>query len=145
MKRSILIWAVLIVFSCLWAQAKDDWSYRGEVTAKGTRSQGFIGHLLYLEKEVPPKIGRVVTPIGEYEFILSPYLWGRRGWLRVETASPLAASSAAFDASSRSHWYGGGKRPGTPKSWVYLPQRHSWVDPDYFQQFLDSELPATSQ
>jgi hypothetical protein len=143
MKRAVTLSFILLVIFSLFAQAKDVWSYRGEITHKGTRSEGFLGRLFYFEKEVPSQIAQVVTPIGEYQYVSSDsHAWGRHGWLRVSQPTPIAVSRVAFEPSAERHWYRDDKRPDTPRYWVYLPAHHAWVDQNYFQQFVDSELKA---
>lgn len=145
MKRALLLWFGLVLFCSLSLQAQDGWSYRGEITGKGTRSEGFVGRLIYGDKEVPSPIAQVVTPVGEYSFDSSgAYPWARRGWLKVSTQTPLPQAAVAFDASAGVHWYRDGKRPNTPRHWVYLPRHRYWLDPNYLQQFAASELKALS-
>ncbi len=127
------------------AHAEDDWTYRGEITNKGTRSEGFVGDLWYQNVAVPARLSQIVTPIGEYKYEASSGSpWSHRGWLKTHNLPLVPDSKVGFDQNKpeEAHWYQGGKRPGTP-GWVYLPAYKYWLDPAYMRQFVDSVLKDT--
>jgi hypothetical protein len=132
------------------AYAEDDvfWSYRGEITSKGTKSEGFVGDLSYHNTKAPSKLSQIITSIGEYKYVASTgVLWSHRGWLKTQNLPISPESSVVFDASKpgEAHWYQDGKRRGTPGSWVYLPALKYWLDPTYMQQFVDTVLKNTPE
>jgi hypothetical protein len=149
-KSAIFILALVICLlgQIAYAATEDLWSYRGEITNKGTRSEGFFGDLLYHDKGVPAKLSQIVTPIGEYKCDVSAGSpWSHRGWLKTQNLPMAPESSAIFDASKpeEAHWYQDGKRRGTPGSWVYLPAYKYWLDPEFMQQFVDTVLKNTPE
>jgi hypothetical protein len=149
-KSAVFILALVVFLLCQVAYAKTEyfWSYRGEITNKGTRSEGFLGDLLYHDKSVPAKLSQIVTPIGDYKCDVSAGSpWSHRGWLKTQNLPIAPDSSAVFDASKpkETHWYLDGKRRGTPGSWVYLPVYKYWLDPEFMQQFVDTVLKNTPE
>lgn len=132
LKSAFFILALGTIFLGKLAHTEDLWSYRGEITNKGTRSEGFVGDLSYHNTSVPAKLSQIVTPIGEYAFkAYSGVPWTHRGWLKTSNLPIAAESNVVFDSSKpeEAHWYSGGKRPGTPGTWVYLPAYKYWLDP----------------
>jgi len=61
---------------------KDGWVYKVWITAKGTRSQGYLSKLYFKNKEVCPKeIGEtILTPFGELFYQYNKMPWGWHGW-----------------------------------------------------------------
>jgi len=142
--------ALVLVLLGQIAFAKDEvfWSYRGEITSKGTRSEGFVGELSYQNTKVPTKLSQIITSIGEYKYVAPTGTpWSHRGWLKTQNLPVSPESSIVFDASKQdgAHWYQDGKRRGTPGSWVYLPAYKYWLDPAYLQQFADTVLKNTPE
>lgn len=122
-----------------FADTEADWIYRGEITGKGTRSEGFSGHLSYRGTPLPGKVTPIVTPIGTYAFKFpAPVPWAVKGWVRIANANASASSALPFSEEPR--WYQGGKRSGTPGHWVYLPALQYWVDPAHLTQFSHTVL-----
>lgn len=149
-KSAVFGLAVVIFLLGQIAHAETEfyWSYRGEITSKGTRSEGFVGDLSYRGTHVPAKLSQIVTPIGEYKYDASSgVLWAHKGWLKTQNLPTAPESSVAFDASKpeEAHWYQDGKRRGTPGSWVYLPAYKYWLDPAFMQQFADTVLKNTPE
>jgi len=142
-RSAALMLALVVVILCRSVHAEEFWSYRGEITSKGTRSEGFVGALLYQNQVVPSKLSQIATPIGVYEFeAVASYPWAYRGWRKTSKLPLPSESSAVFDANKQeeAHWYQGGKRRGTPGIWIYLPKYKYWLDPAYMQQFSNTVL-----
>jgi hypothetical protein len=61
---------------------KDGWVYKVWITAKGTRSQGYISKLYFKDKEVCPKRAgdTILTPFGEMFYDYDKMPWGWHGW-----------------------------------------------------------------
>jgi hypothetical protein len=140
--------ALVLLFLGQIAYAENDvfWSYRGEITGKGTKSEGFVGDLSYQNVKVPSKLSQIITSIGEYKYEASSGVpWAHRGWLKTQNLPVAPESSVVFDASKQeeAHCYQDGKRRGTPGSWVYLPAYKYWLDPASIQQFVDTVLKNT--
>ncbi len=147
-KSAVFMLALVILFFSQIAYAKNEvfWSYRGEITSKGTRSEGFVGDLSYQNMKIPSKLSQIITSIGEYKYVASSGVpWANRGWLKTQNLPVSPESSVVFDASKpeEAHWYQDGKRRGTPGMWVYLPAYKYWLDPAYIQQFGDTVLKNT--
>lgn len=141
----VFLLALILVLSGLKANAKkgDFWSYRGEISGIGTRSERFVGDLSYGKTHVPSKLSQVVTPIGEYRFATSASVQtSQQGWLKTQNLPSSPESKVLFDANRQeeAHWYQGGNRRGTPGNWVYLPTYRYWLDPAYIQQFVGAVL-----
>jgi hypothetical protein len=144
-KSAVFILALVFILLSRIAYAENEvfWSYRGEITSKGTRSEGFVGDLSYHNTKVPSKLSQIVTSIGEYKYVASGGTpWSHRGWLKTQNLPVAPESSVVFDANKQeeAHWYQDGKRRGIPGSWVYLPAYKYWLDPAYMQQFVDTVL-----
>jgi hypothetical protein len=147
-KSAIFILALVFILSGQIAYAENGvfWSYRGEITSKGTRSEGFVGDLSYENTKAPSKLSQIITSIGEYKYVTSSgVLWAHRGWLKTQNLMIAPESSVVFDAQKKeeAHWYQDGKRRGTPGSWVYLPSNNYWLDPESMQQFVNTVLKNT--
>jgi len=127
-------------------QAEDlepNWSYRGEITSPGTRSEGFSGYLFYGRMPVPGKLAHLVTPIGTYAFRApEPMLWAVKGWINTTHSAlpdPAAPPEVTVPAESP-HWYRDANRSAMPGNWVYLPAFRYWVEPSYLTKFADTVL-----
>jgi hypothetical protein len=145
-KSAVFMLALVLILLGRIAHAEDFWSYRGEITSKGTRSEGFVGDLSYHNTKVPSKLSQIVTPIGEYKYVASGGTpWSHRGWLKTQNLPIAPESNVVFDANKQdeAHWYQDGKRRGTPGMWVYLPAYKYWLDPASMQQFVDTVLKNT--
>ena len=147
-KSVVLILALVFILLgwTAYAETDDSWSYRGEITSRGTRSEGFVGDLSYGKTHVPSKLSQIVTLIGEYKYIASAGTpWSHRGWLKTQNLPISPESKVVFDANKEeeAHWYQDGKRRGTPGMWVYLSAYKYWLDPAYMQQFADTVLKNT--
>ncbi len=59
--------------------SKNGWTLKIWITAKGTRSQGYVSHLYYKGKEICPK-NWLITPFGKLQYKDSKYPWGWHGW-----------------------------------------------------------------
>jgi hypothetical protein len=147
--KSVVFMLAVVVFligQIAYAETEVFWSYRGEITSKGTRSEGFVGDLSYQNAKAPSKLSQIITSIGEYKYVASSEVpWAHRGWLKTQNLPSAPESSVVFDAKKpeEAHWYQDGKRRGTPGSWVYLPAYKYWLDPAYMQQFVDTVLKDT--
>jgi len=142
--RTALSLFLILVFWGVSAHAEDFWSYSGEITHKGTRSEGFIGRLYYQGKAVPPKVSQIVTSIGEFKYKSSiSTSWARMGWIKVSkfsNASLVQILSAHDSKENALHWLFGESLKKPPRIWVRLPLYNYWVDPEYLQQFSDMAL-----
>jgi hypothetical protein len=47
----------------------EDWQYEELIAARGTRSEHFVGKLMFTGRVIPEALGHVVTPIGEFAYI----------------------------------------------------------------------------
>ena len=68
--QRLTAWLPILLCALISATQAEDlepgWSYRGEITSPGTRSEGFSGYLFYGCMPVPGKLAHLVTPIGTY-------------------------------------------------------------------------------
>ena len=146
LRLSVPVVVVLALISLGWqARAEYSWSYRGIITNMGTRSEGFSGSLTYGGKDVPAKLGQVVTPIGAFRYAkpkASP--WAANGWLRAPNLPAPPAAKESVDPG-QTHWCRDDTRPRTPEPWVYVPPHHYWVDPDYLQAFSRTILKSVPE
>jgi len=149
-KSVVFMFALVLILLGRIAYAENEvfWSYRGEITSKGTRSEGFVGELSYHNAKVPAKLSQIITSIGEYKYEASSGVpWAHRGWLKTQDLPTSPKSDVVFDAKKpeEAHWYQDGVRRGTPGSWVYSPAYKYWLDPEYIQQFVDTVLKNTPE
>jgi len=142
----------LIYLVAAWSSSSaqdlaDVWRYSGTITNRETRSEGFTGALSFDGKQVPAKVGQILTPIGEYEFVTEAMPWSVRGWKKTSGLAKSAKSGQNFDAGQESgtHWYKGGWRRGTPGSWLYLPSQQVWVDPHSLNAYAETELKDSAE
>ncbi len=137
MKRAILfLFSLFFAMPAIAAEEVFPWSFRAEITNRGTKYEKYVGELLYRDTMVPLKVRRLVTPIGSYQAEEA------RGWIKVPGLPTSPAASVFFheDKLDGNHWYRGGKWMDTPREWVYAPKYGYWVDPEYFEDFADTVL-----
>ena len=122
-----------------WAQ---DWSYATQIVNAGTRSEGYVGTLMYKQAMVRPKLKTIVTPIGVFEFKSSALPWGAHGWVKRDqmVKPPVSALRFADRSPEEAHWYRGARRQGTPATWSYVPAHGYWVNSGQLEQFADAVL-----
>ncbi|MDR3494558.1 MAG: hypothetical protein P4L82_08140 [Ancalomicrobiaceae bacterium] len=122
------------------------WSYRGEITSFGTRSEGFTATLSFHGKALPGALAEAVTPIGQFRFApLNGALWASKGWLRTSglQTPPEATEPFAMEAPNDVRWYRGGKKRSTPTDWIYLPPSGYWINPASAEDFAKDILKAS--
>lgn len=59
------------------------WTYRLNVTAECTRSEGWRGDLLHNGRPIDARQKRVRTPMGPFVRKTSPHPWGQTGWFPI--------------------------------------------------------------
>lgn len=128
-----------------WAAPVEDvvWTYSGEITQKGSKSEGYIGRLFYSGKPLSPKLGQVVFALGNFTF-QNPdgKAWSLVGWKMVSSLQqkPVVKIEDKPSPDGQIHWGASDIMNNARGSWVFLPLYNYWVDPEYLQVFVDEML-----
>jgi hypothetical protein len=143
--------AVLLILSiagvCFSASLKRrmNWVYKIKKTNPGTRSEGRIGKLFYKNKRVGYYFKVILTPVGQYRFTWSRYLWGSKGYFKTsgQTSDRLKASEKINvirlkKIVKKGYYKGKSKYKNIPASWIRVKRKgnYYWLNPDKISMFI---------
>ena len=102
----------------------DGWSYKTEITHKGSRSEGSIGRLFYRYSELPSAFDSVVISGNRYDYFPMENLWDNSGFIKAETPEPAPEKITNHVAQNEliQGWYLTDEwkiKTGTPSDWFF--------------------------
>jgi hypothetical protein len=120
------------------------WLYQEEVTRKGTRSEGVIGHLYYKGRELEGFFTSIAIGKSKYDFVKRTHMWDFGGYKLDKTFSPPKTSgnqTVSEEELTRGWYYAplSGRKQETPEDWVWVQRGdlRVFIDPEQLGRFIE--------